>query len=55
MTRSAPRLLIHLAIYSLAVAMVFPFLWMLSTSLKPAEEVFTALVPFAQQYNGLPL
>src|SRR5687767_14414881 len=34
------RLAVHLALYSLALAMTFPFLWMLSTSLKSESEVF---------------
>lgn len=35
------RGLIYLALYCLALLSVFPFLWMLSTSLKPEDEVFT--------------
>jgi multiple sugar transport system permease protein len=34
------RLLAHLGIFALAAAMLVPFLWMLSTSLKPEDEVF---------------
>ena len=36
----AGRAVLHLALYGLAVAMIFPFFWMLSTSLKPEAEVF---------------
>ena len=32
---------VHLVIYALALTMLFPFLWMVSTSLKPETEVFT--------------
>ena len=32
---------IHVALYALALAIVFPFVWMLSTSLKPEGEVFS--------------
>lgn len=55
MTRIAPRLLIHLAIYSLAFAMVFPFLWMLSTSLKDEGNVFTwppKLIPWPPVWSN---
>jgi multiple sugar transport system permease protein len=31
---------VHLLIYALALTMLFPFLWMVSTSLKPETEVF---------------
>jgi multiple sugar transport system permease protein len=30
----------HLIVYALALSMVFPFVWMVSTSLKPESEVF---------------
>ncbi len=43
------RLLAHLAIYGLAFLTIFPFVWMLSTSLKPEDEVFSwppQLVPW---------
>jgi multiple sugar transport system permease protein len=32
---------VHLALYGLALAVVFPFVWMLSTSLKPEDAVFS--------------
>jgi multiple sugar transport system permease protein len=34
------RVIVHLLLYGLALTMLFPFLWMLSTSLKPEDEVF---------------
>ena len=30
----------HLVVYVVALSMVFPFVWMVSTSLKPEAEVF---------------
>jgi multiple sugar transport system permease protein len=35
------RVLIHAGVYVLAAITLFPFIWMLSTSLKPDDEVFT--------------
>ena len=35
------RVLVHIVLYGFALLSVFPFLWMLSTSLKPEGEVFT--------------
>jgi multiple sugar transport system permease protein len=35
------RGLVHLVVYAAALTMLVPFLWMLSTSLKPEEQVFT--------------
>jgi multiple sugar transport system permease protein len=35
------RGLTHAAIYAAALCIVFPFFWMLSTSLKPEDEVFS--------------
>jgi multiple sugar transport system permease protein len=38
--QSAVRGIVHLAVYALAFTMLFPFLWMVSTSLKTESEVF---------------
>jgi len=38
-----PRLLAHAVLLSGAVVMLAPFVWMLLTSLRPAEEVFGAV------------
>lgn len=38
------RLLVHLLIYGAAFAAVVPFLWMVSTSLKQEDEVFSGLL-----------
>src|SRR6266566_1307236 len=43
-TRNAQRatsLLSHVILVGGAVAMLLPFVWMLSTSLKPADQLFT--------------
>lgn len=51
------RLLAHLALYALAFTMVFPFLWMLSTSLKAETEVFAwppQWVPWPPQWSNYP-
>jgi multiple sugar transport system permease protein len=43
------RAAVHLAIYALAGTMVVPFLWMVSTSLKAEQQVFSArleLIPW---------
>ena len=36
-----PRLVAHVALVVGAVIMIYPLLWMLSSSVKPAEEIFT--------------
>ncbi|MGW5365361.1 carbohydrate ABC transporter permease [Actinopolymorpha pittospori] len=36
-----PRLVAHVALVVGAVIMLYPLLWMLSSSVKPAEEIFT--------------
>jgi multiple sugar transport system permease protein len=49
------RLLVHLALYALAFAMLFPFLWMISTSLKTEDEVFAwppRLLPWPPQWSN---
>lgn len=40
------RLVVHVAIYLAALTMLVPFLWMIATSLKPEEEVFSSTGPF---------
>lgn len=37
----ANKLLLHMVLVVICFATVFPFIWMLSTMLKPADEVFT--------------
>jgi len=39
--RGAGRLLVLIALGALAVVYLFPFVWMLSTSLKPTPELYT--------------
>jgi multiple sugar transport system permease protein len=49
------RGLVHLVIYSLGVTMLFPFLWMVSTSLKTDAAVFAAspsLVPWPPRWEN---
>jgi multiple sugar transport system permease protein len=43
MRRIIPRLLSHAVLLTGAVVMLAPFLWMLLTSIRPAEEVFGAV------------
>jgi multiple sugar transport system permease protein len=43
MRRIIPRLLSHAILLTGAVVMLAPFLWMLLTSIRPAEEVFGAV------------
>ena len=37
------RFLAHLALIAGAIVMIYPLLWMLSSSLKPADEIFTTI------------
>jgi multiple sugar transport system permease protein len=49
------RTLVHITLYGIALAAVFPFLWMLSTSLKPEDEVFTwppRLIPWPPVWSN---
>lgn len=50
------RLLAHAGVYALAVSMVFPFLWMLSTSLKTDKEAAQtfSLFPASPQWHNYP-
>lgn len=48
---------VHLGVYALALTMLFPFLWMVSTSLKPEGEVFAwppRLLPWPPQWSNYP-
>ncbi len=38
--RLATQTILHIALAVGAVSMILPFLWMLSTSLKPESEIF---------------
>jgi multiple sugar transport system permease protein len=52
---SASRAAIHLVVYALALTALFPFLWMLSTSLKPESEVFSwppSLLPWPPRWEN---
>jgi multiple sugar transport system permease protein len=49
------RGLVHLLIYALALTMLFPFVWMVSTSLKPEGEVFVwppRLLPWPPHWSN---
>jgi multiple sugar transport system permease protein len=49
------RTLVHITLYGIALAAVFPFLWMVSTSLKPEDEVFTwppRLIPWPPVWSN---
>ena len=48
------RLIAHAAVYALALSMVFPFLWMLSTSLKTDREAAASmsLLPASPQWHN---
>lgn len=49
------RAAVHVLVYTLALLMLFPFLWMVSTSLKPEDEVFTwppRLLPWPPQWSN---
>ena len=51
------RTLAHVLIYALALTMIFPFVWMVSTSLKPETEVFTwppRLLPWPPEWSNYP-
>ncbi|MDQ3779617.1 MAG: carbohydrate ABC transporter permease [Chloroflexota bacterium] len=51
------RMLIHAVVVVLCAFTIFPFLWMLSTSFKPADEVFTRdlrLVPHSPTWRNFP-
>ncbi len=50
------RVAAHIAIYALALTMVLPFLWMLSTSLKTDAEAAasTSLLPTIAQWRNYP-
>lgn len=51
------RAAVHVAIYACAATMAVPFLWMLSTSLKPEQAVFTfppRLLPWPPRWSNYP-
>lgn len=51
------KILIHLLVIILCAFTIFPFLWMLSTSFKQADEVFTRdlrLIPLAPTWRNFP-
>ncbi len=57
MTRHPPvamRFVAHAAVYALAITMLFPFVWMVSTSLKTDKEAAEtmALIPAAPQWGN---
>jgi ABC-type glycerol-3-phosphate transport system permease component len=47
MTQTATRAVIYVSVIGLSLLMVFPFLWMLSSSFKPFSEIFagTSFLP----------
>ncbi|MGH3729953.1 MAG: carbohydrate ABC transporter permease [Micromonosporaceae bacterium] len=60
--RTGSRLLAHLTLIAGGLVMVYPLLWLLSSSLKPADQIFTdlSLIPdrfvssnYAEGWNGL--
>lgn len=51
------RLLIHAAVYALALSMALPFLWMISTSLKSEAETLSgrvSLLPQSWRWSNFP-
>jgi multiple sugar transport system permease protein len=45
------RLLIHLFLIAAAVAMIYPLLWMISSSLKPQTQIFTDLGLWPSEFH----
>ena len=47
MRRSLPKIILHILISLLALLLIYPLLWMLASSLKPASEIFSSfgLIP----------
>ncbi|WP_235934401.1 carbohydrate ABC transporter permease [Paramicrobacterium chengjingii] len=52
--RSIRSLLRHIALIACAIVMLYPLLWMLVSSLRPNEEIFTSpgLVPFDLDFSN---
>ena len=51
------RAVVHLLVYALAMTMLFPFIWMVSTSLKPESQVFAwppQLLPSPVEWSNYP-
>ena len=45
------RLLIHLFLIAAALAMIYPLLWMISSSLKPQNQIFTDLGLWPSEFH----
>lgn len=61
-TRPRPRILAHLGLIAIAVLMMYPLVWMISSSLKPESEIFSSpgLIPqewtltnYIEGWNGI--